>query len=157
VCDVTASSTDSLDSLTFFLFLFLGVPYAASPSGKLRFMPPVTPDLWSGIRTADRTGSVCPQTLTPTPSPSLLHRFRSTSLPLSLNQKQTLEELFKNETELLKILTPTTAHNHLKMRALLQNQSEDCLYLNIYVPVSGEFSSLSSHTFILSFHPNTNG
>lgn len=123
---------------------FLGVPYAASPTGKLRFMPPVTPDVWSGIRTVDRPGSVCPQTLTP--SSTLLYRFRSSSSSKptfassssSSSSQPTMEEMFKNETELLKIMTPAGVQIHQRMKQLLQNQSEDCLFLNIYVPVSGE-------------------
>jgi neuroligin len=126
---------------------FLGVPYASSPLGKLRFMPPVTPDVWTGIRTVDRHASVCPQTLTP--SINLLHRFRSDS---SLSTSQSLQHLFNNETQLLKIMTPERVQMHQKMKQLLQNQSEDCLYLNIYVPVSGEFYSFFAFEFAKGSH-----
>lgn len=33
---------------------FKGVPYASPPVGSLRFMPPVTGALWSGVKKADR-------------------------------------------------------------------------------------------------------
>lgn len=33
---------------------FRGIPYASPPTGSLRFMPPVTGALWSGIKKADR-------------------------------------------------------------------------------------------------------
>lgn len=33
---------------------FKGIPYASPPTGSLRFMPPVTGALWSGVRKADR-------------------------------------------------------------------------------------------------------
>jgi hypothetical protein len=47
------------------------------------------------------------------------------------------DEILRNETELLKILTTPAAS--MRIRTLLQNQSEDCLFLDIYTPVSGEF------------------
>lgn len=40
---------------------FLGVPYATPPINGLRFMPPLTPSPWDGLRTADRNGPACPQ------------------------------------------------------------------------------------------------
>lgn len=33
---------------------YKGIPYASPPIGSLRFMPPVTGALWSGVRKADR-------------------------------------------------------------------------------------------------------
>ena len=33
---------------------FKGIPYASPPIGSLRFMPPVTGALWSGVKKADR-------------------------------------------------------------------------------------------------------
>ena len=40
---------------------FLGVPYATPPIKGLRFMPPLTPSPWDGIKNADRLASSCPQ------------------------------------------------------------------------------------------------
>lgn len=34
--------------------VFKGIPYASPPTGSLRFMPPVSAALWSGVRKADR-------------------------------------------------------------------------------------------------------
>ncbi|XP_025075176.1 neuroligin-1 [Pogonomyrmex barbatus] len=79
---------------------YYGVPYATPPLGALRYMPPVTPTPWRGIKLADTMPPACPQR---PPAPD-------ESLP---RQRQTY----------LKRLVP-----------LLANQSEDCLYLNLYVP-----------------------
>jgi para-nitrobenzyl esterase len=40
---------------------FLGIPYAAAPSGNLRFRRPVPPDHWSGVRDATEFGPTAPQ------------------------------------------------------------------------------------------------
>uniref|UniRef100_A0A336KRU7 CSON014905 protein n=1 Tax=Culicoides sonorensis TaxID=179676 RepID=A0A336KRU7_CULSO len=88
---------------------FKGIPYASPPVGSLRFMPPVTGALWSGIKKADQFGPVCPQ------------RFPDIS-----NETAALERMPKGRLEYLRRLLP-----------YLQNQSEDCLYLNIYGPVQG--------------------
>jgi para-nitrobenzyl esterase len=42
------------------VYIFKGVPYGASTSGANRFMPPVKPEPWSGIRNALQYGRVCP-------------------------------------------------------------------------------------------------
>lgn len=34
--------------------VFRGIPYASPPVGSLRFMPPVTGALWSGVKKADQ-------------------------------------------------------------------------------------------------------
>ncbi|XP_070148712.1 neuroligin 3 isoform X1 [Polyergus mexicanus] len=81
--------------------VFRGVPYASPPIGSLRFMPPVSGALWSGVKVADKFGPVCSQ-----------------KLP-EINDKMP-----KGRAEYLKRLLP-----------YLKNQSEDCLYLNIYAPV----------------------
>ncbi|XP_065164020.1 neuroligin-1 isoform X1 [Atheta coriaria] len=91
---------------------FLGVPYATPPVGSLRYMPPVTPSLWKNTRLADRFSPVCPQ-----------------RPPDIGNRTEALLEYPRGRLHYLEKLLP-----------LLANQSEDCLYMNIYVPrtASGE-------------------
>ena len=128
-----------------------GVPYASPPSGRLRFMPPRTPDVWTGIRNSDHVGAVCPQNLMPIPVTPHQLRYSSQASGVGVQQssqhqslssiqnpkKLTVEEILRNETELFKILMTPAALSRLK--TLFQNQSEDCLFLDIYTPVSGEF------------------
>lgn len=73
---------------------FLGVPYATPPVNGLRFMPPITPSNWDGVRVADRASASCPQ-----PEPP-----------------------------------PRSAYHSVNAF----NTSEDCLYLNVFYPTSGE-------------------
>jgi len=42
------------------IYIFKGVPYGASTSGANRFMPPASPEPWSGIRNSLQYGRVCP-------------------------------------------------------------------------------------------------
>lgn len=74
------------------------------------------------------------------------HRFRHPSqAPLAVapsspsipNPKLMTEQILRNETELLKILTTPAAT--MRLKSLLLNQSEDCLFLDIYTPVAGKF------------------
>lgn len=101
--------------------LFLGVPYASPPVGSLRFMPPVTVSPWRGVRSADKYGPVCPQQL-PVSAESLLKKGGNDSADAALKQMP------RGRLDTLRKLVP-----------MLANQSEDCLYLNIFTPYSSEF------------------
>lgn len=90
--------------------VFLGVPYATPPVQSNRFSPTRTPSPWDGVRVSDKLGPVCPQ-----------------KLPDISNETAALERMPKGRLEYLKRLLP-----------YLKNQSEDCLYLNIYAPVQGK-------------------
>ena len=92
---------------------FLGVPYATPPVGSLRYMPPVTPSMWRNPRLADTFSPVCPQ-----------------RAPDIGNRTEALLELPRGRLLYLEKLLP-----------LLVNQSEDCLYLNIYVPRGGKLTT----------------
>jgi len=45
--------------------VFKGIPYAASPTGDLRWKPPQAVRPWTGIRDASQLGAECPQTQYP--------------------------------------------------------------------------------------------
>ncbi|UCB43820.1 MAG: carboxylesterase/lipase family protein [Dehalococcoidales bacterium] len=45
------------------LYAFRGVPYAAPPVGRLRWLPPEPPEPWSEVRPALRLASIAPQNL----------------------------------------------------------------------------------------------
>ncbi|XP_057369904.1 neuroligin-4, X-linked-like isoform X3 [Daphnia carinata] len=87
---------------------FLGLPYASPPVGPLRFMSPVSPLPWNGVRLMDKYPPACPQTL-----------------PDVSNEREALRFVTRGRLQYLRRLLP-----------YLRNQSEDCLYLNIYAPVT---------------------
>ena len=103
--------------------MFLGIPFATPPVGNLRFMPPVTVSPWKEPLLADRFGPVCPQNL---------------------------PDVSNSSSSLHKISSGRLAHIRRSM-PLLQNQSEDCLYLNVYVPASGMSLAFLSSESLPSF------
>ncbi|XP_065164395.1 neuroligin-4, X-linked-like [Atheta coriaria] len=103
---------------------FRGVPYAAPPVGPLRYRPPQAPLPWPGTRLADTFGAVCPQ------------RFPDVS----------------NRTSALQFMPKGRYHHLKKLTPLLVNQSEDCLFLNIYVPGSGNRGVEAPYAVIAFVH-----
>lgn len=99
---------------------YLGVPYAASPVGEKRFMPPEPPSSWSGIKNATHFAPVCPQ--------NIHNAVPEIMMPIWF-------------TFNLDIVT-----------TYIQDQHEDCLYLNIYVPTEdGECTQEETKPLLLFF------
>lgn len=46
-------------------FVFRGLPYAAPPTGHLRWRPPHAPRAWNGLRDATHFAPSCPQAASP--------------------------------------------------------------------------------------------
>ncbi|OXA45848.1 Neuroligin 4-like [Folsomia candida] len=89
--------------------VYVGIPYASPPIKSHRFGPTQTALPWDGVKDAVKPGFVCPQ-----------------MLPDIRNETAALKEMPRGYLEYLK-----------KVEPYLRNQSEDCLFLNIYSP-SGE-------------------
>ncbi|XP_015588030.1 neuroligin-4, X-linked [Cephus cinctus] len=104
--------------------VYLGIPYATPPVGGNRFSPTRAPSPWDGVRLSDSVGPVCPQ-----------------KLPDISNEQEALERMPKGRLEYLRRLLPH-----------LRNQSEDCLYLNIYAPAMGTSESGRKHPVLLFVH-----
>ena len=91
---------------------FLGLPYSSPPTGQFRFMPPTSPQSWSPrVREAVEQPPVCPQVI-----PDLSDKIKALRY-MTVGRYNYLSNLFKH----------------------LQDQSEDCLYLNIYTPSHSAF------------------
>jgi len=99
---------------------YLGLQYGTLLDGELRFMPPTgTLEKWDGVRVALRHRPVCPQ-----PGVKSADKLRSDGVPLG-------------RVEHLRRLAPH-----------LSRQAEECLNLNVYVPVTGTPFAIYIHIFI---------
>ena len=90
--------------------MFRGIPFASAPEGSLRFMPPVTPVAWGNVKQTVEFAPVCPQ-----------------QLPQIRNESIALQVMGQGRLKALQQIIPK-----------LKNQSEDCLYLNVYAPIKGK-------------------
>ena len=104
------SSEDFDDTFSRQVEIFRGIPFAAAPVGSLRFMPPVTVTPWRDIRPANEFGPVCPQ------QPPQIRNVSAAMATMSQARIRALQQILPK----------------------LANQSEDCLYLNVYAPFEGK-------------------
>jgi len=90
--------------------VYLGVQYASTLGAELRFMPPTASmEKWDGVRVALKHRPVCPQRLPDLDQPTAGG-------------------------------TPRRRLRHLRrLLPFIEKQSEDCLNLNIFVPLTGTF------------------
>jgi neuroligin len=86
-------------------------------------MPPVTVTPWRETRSATSFGPVCPQLV-----------------PDTRNETIALQTMGRGRFKALRSIKP-----------MLSNQSEDCLYLNVYAPVSGKFLFALEITLLVQF------
>ncbi|KAH8359334.1 hypothetical protein KR093_006076 [Drosophila rubida] len=100
---------------------YLGLPYAEAPTASRRFMPPGAPLPWQGLKIARHLPPVCPQKLPDMSSQSSVNIFRGR---------------YKHLTRLM---------------PYLKAESEDCLYLNLYVPHHAALPTTSEQYAVLVY------
>ena len=100
--------------------VYLGIPYGQPPTGDRRFMPPQTKSKWTGkVKDALTNGPVCPQTAAPR---------------------------LGRRAEVLQNMPPLRYDFLRRLQPKLERQSEDCLYLNLFVPQrQGKLNALPFH------------
>jgi len=107
-----------------FVDAYLGLQYASLLGGqRLRFMPPTgTTERWEGVRVALRYRPVCPQPLPPRP-------------PWSAGG------LHQNERP-----------RRVDVSSFVEQQSEDCLNLNVYIPATGSLHTITHSDCMFCTH-----
>ncbi|XP_064550742.1 uncharacterized protein Nlg1 isoform X1 [Drosophila montana] len=101
---------------------YLGLPYAEAPIGSRRFMPPGAPLPWQGLKIARHLPPVCPQKLPDVSGPSSVNMSRG-------------------------------RYKHLmRLMPYLKTESEDCLYLNLYVPHEEPLATPKLHAVLVYLH-----
>ncbi|XP_037948999.1 neuroligin-3-like [Teleopsis dalmanni] len=101
---------------------YLGLPFAEAPVGSRRFMPPGTPLPWQDLKIARHLPPVCPQKL-PDINP------------------QGGVKMASGRYSYLQRLLP-----------YLKTESEDCLYLNVYVPHNDGLRQTQAYPVLVYVH-----
>jgi carboxylesterase type B len=104
---------------------YMGIPYAHAPVGDLRFSPPVIEGLttWEGIRNGSISQANC---------------FQSTKNPIP-----------KHTQVLNKLLNKVMDMDDLMEEISSDQFSEDCLYLNVFVPDCEYIPIAKSMSFVV--------
>ena len=102
---------------------FEGIPYASPPVGSLRFLPPVTNAKWQGTLRATQRKPPCPQ-----------------QIPNITNKTASLNFMSQAKYDFLSASA-----------SMLSDWSEDCLYLNVYVPGRLAFSFTPLLDFVIPY------
>jgi hypothetical protein len=104
---------------------YYGLPYASVLGGELRFMPPTsTTEKWDGIRVALKFRPVCPQPV---------DRVAKAAAEAAAAARDANRGLGA-----IPHWTAEQADRFARLLPFVERQNEECLNLNVYVPVVGE-------------------
>jgi len=118
---------------------YYGLPYASVLGGELRFMPPTsTTEKWDGIRVALKFRPVCPQSVDRVTKAAA----DITSTGRGKPGGGIISRWMAEQAERLARLLP-----------FVERQHEECLNLNVYVPVVGKCSNPLTYllTYLLTY------